>query len=196
MRVYIIGNDGITLCREAPATVNDGKVAVASKAELHAATTEYNGRAKCINLGHCTPGCAQGAKASVDITYWPHALRARVELRTNGYCAGRELFLRHITEYAPVPAPMIEGTKSAQFDEVCHQSQRERRCRVASAQLVGARPAAIVAESRHREVGSWGDRLWPLSHQPPAAASCRLPVPPACSRSPRRRPSPRRPRKS
>ena len=37
MRVYIIGNDGITLCREAPATVNDGKVAVASKAELHAA---------------------------------------------------------------------------------------------------------------------------------------------------------------
>ena len=27
----------------------------------------------CINLGHCTPGCAQGAKASTDITYWPHA---------------------------------------------------------------------------------------------------------------------------
>jgi len=24
MRIYIIGNDGITLCREAPATVNDG----------------------------------------------------------------------------------------------------------------------------------------------------------------------------
>src|SRR5262249_4612312 len=45
-------------------------------------TTEYDGRAKCINLGHCTPGCAQGAKASVDITYLPHALRARVELRT------------------------------------------------------------------------------------------------------------------
>jgi hypothetical protein len=37
MRIYIIGNDGITLCREAPATVNDGEVAVASKAELHAA---------------------------------------------------------------------------------------------------------------------------------------------------------------
>jgi choline dehydrogenase-like flavoprotein len=27
-------------------------------------------------------GCAQGAKASADITYWPHALRARVEVRT------------------------------------------------------------------------------------------------------------------
>jgi hypothetical protein len=37
MRVYIIGNDGIRLCQEAPATVNDGEVAVASKEELHAA---------------------------------------------------------------------------------------------------------------------------------------------------------------
>jgi DNA-binding protein HU-beta len=26
MRVYIIGNDGITLCRTAPATVNDGEI--------------------------------------------------------------------------------------------------------------------------------------------------------------------------
>jgi hypothetical protein len=30
MRVYIIGNDGITLCREAPTAVNDGEIAVAS----------------------------------------------------------------------------------------------------------------------------------------------------------------------
>jgi hypothetical protein len=36
MRIYIIGDDGIRLC-EAPATVNDGEVAVASKEELHAA---------------------------------------------------------------------------------------------------------------------------------------------------------------
>ncbi len=50
--------------------------------DIAVATTEYDGRAKCINLGHCTPGCAQGAKASVDITYWPQALRAGVELRT------------------------------------------------------------------------------------------------------------------
>ena len=35
------------------------------------ATVDYEGRARCINLGHCTPGCAQGAKASTDITYWP-----------------------------------------------------------------------------------------------------------------------------
>ena len=31
-----------------------------------AATEEYEGRAKCINLAHCTPGCAQGAKAAAD----------------------------------------------------------------------------------------------------------------------------------
>jgi hypothetical protein len=30
MRVYVIGNDGITLCREPPAAVNDGEIAVAS----------------------------------------------------------------------------------------------------------------------------------------------------------------------
>ena len=37
MRIYIIGDDGITLCREPPATVNKGEVAVASREELHAA---------------------------------------------------------------------------------------------------------------------------------------------------------------
>src|SRR5258705_13220348 len=37
MRIYIIGNDGITLCREPAATVNKGEVAVASREELHAA---------------------------------------------------------------------------------------------------------------------------------------------------------------
>lgn len=42
----------------------------------------YEGRAPCINLGHCGSGCAQGAKATTDATYWPEAIRARVELRT------------------------------------------------------------------------------------------------------------------
>ena len=37
MRIYIIGNDGITLCRGTPATVNKGEIAVASNEELHAA---------------------------------------------------------------------------------------------------------------------------------------------------------------
>jgi hypothetical protein len=37
MCIYIIGNDGITLCREPPAAVNEGEIAVASSEELNAA---------------------------------------------------------------------------------------------------------------------------------------------------------------
>ena len=37
MRTYIIGNDGITLCREAPPAVNEGEIVVDSSEELHAA---------------------------------------------------------------------------------------------------------------------------------------------------------------
>ena len=44
MRIYIIGNDGITLCREAPAMVNEGEIAVASNEELHAAPLSDHGQ--------------------------------------------------------------------------------------------------------------------------------------------------------
>ncbi|RMD82766.1 MAG: GMC family oxidoreductase [Candidatus Dadabacteria bacterium] len=44
------------------------------------ATREYQGRARCVHLGTCTSGCAQGAKASTDITYWPAAIRRGVRL--------------------------------------------------------------------------------------------------------------------
>src|SRR6201982_2539789 len=37
MRIYVIANDGITLCREAPAAMTEGEIAVTSKEELHAA---------------------------------------------------------------------------------------------------------------------------------------------------------------
>jgi choline dehydrogenase-like flavoprotein len=53
------------------------------------ATEQYDGRDKCINLGACGMGCAQGAKASTDITYWPHAIRAGVKLKT--HCRVREI---------------------------------------------------------------------------------------------------------
>ena len=53
------------------------------------ATDDYEGRAKCINLGPCNTGCARGAKSSADITYWPMAQRLRVELKTN--CRVREI---------------------------------------------------------------------------------------------------------
>ena len=53
------------------------------------ATREHNGRGKCLNLGPCNAGCAQGAKSSADVTYWPMAERAGVELRT--HCRVREI---------------------------------------------------------------------------------------------------------
>src|SRR5499427_3013297 len=53
MRIYIIGNDGITLCREAPATVNQDEIAVASKEELHAA--RLSGK-RLLALWNALPG--------------------------------------------------------------------------------------------------------------------------------------------
>jgi hypothetical protein len=38
MRIYIIGNDGITLCHEPPTALDDGEIAVSSNEELHAAS--------------------------------------------------------------------------------------------------------------------------------------------------------------
>lgn len=55
------------------------------------ATAPYGGRDKCLSLGPCASGCAQGAKASVDLTYWPAAIRSGVELRTR--CRVREITL-------------------------------------------------------------------------------------------------------
>ena len=53
MRVYIIGNDGITLCREAPTAVNDGEIAVASNEELHAAPLSAK---RLLALWNALPG--------------------------------------------------------------------------------------------------------------------------------------------
>ena len=55
------------------------------------ATREYEGREACANLGPCMTGCARGAKSSTDVTYWPAALRAGVELRT--HCRVREVLV-------------------------------------------------------------------------------------------------------
>ena len=59
MRVYIIGNDGITLCREAPTAVNDGEIAVASNEELHAAP--LSGK-RLLALWNALPGVEKRRK--------------------------------------------------------------------------------------------------------------------------------------
>ena len=59
MRIYIIGNDEIMLCREAPATVNEGEFAVASNAELHAAP--LSGK-RLLALWNALPGVEKRKK--------------------------------------------------------------------------------------------------------------------------------------
>jgi hypothetical protein len=59
MRIYIIGNDGITLCRAAPAAVNDGEIAVASNEELHAAPLSAK---RLLALWNALPGVERRKK--------------------------------------------------------------------------------------------------------------------------------------
>jgi len=59
MRIYIIGNEGITLCREASATVNESEIAVASKEELHAA--RLSGK-RLLALWNALPGIEKRRK--------------------------------------------------------------------------------------------------------------------------------------
>ena len=59
MRIYIIGNDGIALCRKAPATLNDGEIAVASNAELHAAPLSAK---RLLALWNALPGVEKRKK--------------------------------------------------------------------------------------------------------------------------------------
>src|SRR5438270_6087306 len=59
MRVYIIGNDGITLCREPPAAVNEGEIVVASNEQLHAA--QLSGK-RLLALWNALPGVEKRKK--------------------------------------------------------------------------------------------------------------------------------------
>ena len=47
-------------------------------------------RLPCINCGHCHQGCRTGAKASMDVTYLPQAVRAGAEIRAGAMVHGLE----------------------------------------------------------------------------------------------------------
>jgi hypothetical protein len=59
MRIYVISNDGITLCHEAPVTVNAGEIAVASSEELYAAS--LSGK-RLLALWNALPGVEKRRK--------------------------------------------------------------------------------------------------------------------------------------
>ena len=72
MRIYIIGNDGITLCREPPAAVSEGEIVVASTEELHAAP--LSGK-RLLALWNALPGVEKrrkvGDRAALIDQLWP-----------------------------------------------------------------------------------------------------------------------------
>lgn len=51
------------------------------------ASRPYRGRRPCVQRGTCGQGCNEGAKASVDRTHWPEALRLGVRLVTGARVA-------------------------------------------------------------------------------------------------------------
>ena len=59
MRTYIIGSDGIALCRKASAKVCDGEIIIASKEELQAAP--LNGK-RLLALWNALPGVEKRRK--------------------------------------------------------------------------------------------------------------------------------------
>ncbi|MCJ1695730.1 GMC family oxidoreductase [Rathayibacter caricis] len=52
---------------------------------------DHGERPACINCGQCHQGCRTGAKASMDTTYLPAAVRAGAEIRAESFVHGIEL---------------------------------------------------------------------------------------------------------
>ena len=92
MRIYIIGNDGITLCGEPPAAVNEGEIVAASNAELRAAV--LSGK-RLLALWNSLPGVEKRKKvgdrnALIDelwsaIEVWPDP-----EPQSNAKCPSKQ----------------------------------------------------------------------------------------------------------
>ncbi len=51
---------------------------------------DYPERAACVNRGYCHQGCRNGAKASMDVTYLPAAVRAGAEIRAEAFVTDLE----------------------------------------------------------------------------------------------------------
>ena len=101
------------------------------------ATRDYEGRAACVHAGTCLVGCPQGAKASVDLTYWPPALRRGVELRTR--CRVREITVG--------PNGMVDGVVYYDADGV----ERRQKAEVVVLACNGIGTPRLLLNSRSRQ---------------------------------------------
>jgi hypothetical protein len=59
MRIYLIANDGITLCREPPVAVNEGEIVASSYDDLHAAALSGT---RLLALWNSLPGVQKRRK--------------------------------------------------------------------------------------------------------------------------------------
>jgi choline dehydrogenase-like flavoprotein len=101
------------------------------------ATRPYGDRAPCINLGPCVSGCAQGAKASTDLTYWPAAIRNGVRLETR--CRVREITVR--------PDGLADGVIYYDADGI----ERRQRAEIVVLACNGVGTPRLLLNSRSRQ---------------------------------------------
>jgi hypothetical protein len=101
MRTYVIGNDGITLCREPLATVTEGEIAVTSKEELEAAP--LNGK-RLLALWNVLPGVEKRKKVG-DRAALIHELWSKIEA-------------------LPDPEPQSDAKRPSKQDEVIAMLRR------------------------------------------------------------------------
>jgi hypothetical protein len=101
MRMYIIGNNGITLCREPPARIDDGEIVVASNEELHAAA--LSGR-RLLSLWNALPGVEKRRKVG-----------DRDALINDLWSA---------IKVSPVPEPQSEAKRPSKQDQVIAMLRR------------------------------------------------------------------------
>ena len=102
------------------------------------ATMDYEGRARCINLGHCTPACAQGAKAS-----HRHHLLAASRCAPASNCARIAGCARSPTNEHGMASGVVyydkDGVEQFQPAEVVDHRLQRRRHAAAAAEF-GLRP--------------------------------------------------------
>jgi Protein of unknown function (DUF3489) len=103
MRIYIIGNDGITLCREVPAALTEAEIAVASNEELHAAP--LSGK-RLLALWNALPGIEKRKKVG-DRTALIDQLWSAIEALPD-----------------PEPAPQADAKRPSKQDEVIAMLRR------------------------------------------------------------------------
>jgi len=101
MHMYIIGNNGITLCREPPARIDDGEIVVASNEELHAAA--LSGR-RLLSLWNALPGVEKRRKVG-DRDALINDLWSAIKM-------------------SPVPEPQSEAKRPSKQDQVIAMLRR------------------------------------------------------------------------